>query len=41
MIDNKIDYNECDKLIALNYKEASRIMKLINFDNTSIIRTIK
>ena len=41
MIDNKIDYNEYDKLIALNYKEASRIMKLINFDNTSIIRTIK
>ena len=41
MIDNKIDYNEYDKLIDLNYKEASRIMKLINFDNTSIIRTIK
>ena len=41
MIDNKIDYNEYDKLIALNYKEASRIMKLINFDNVSIIRTIK
>lgn len=41
MIDNKIDYNEYDKLITLNYKEASRIMKLINFDNTSIIRTIK
>ena len=41
MIDNKIDYNEYDKLIALNYKEASRIMKLINFDKTSIIRTIK
>ena len=41
MIDNKIYYNEYDKLIALNYKEASRIMKLINFDNTSIIRTIK
>ena len=41
MIDNKIDYNEYDKLIALNYKEASIIMKLINFDNTSIIRTIK
>lgn len=41
MMDNKIDYNEYDKLIALNYKEASRIMKLINFDNVSIIRTIK
>lgn len=41
MMDNKIDYNEYDKLIALNYKEASRIMKLINFDYTSIIRTIK
>ncbi len=41
MIDNKIDYNEYDKLITLNYKEASRIMKLINFDNVSIIRTIK
>ena len=41
MIDNKIDYNEYDELIALNYKEASRIMKLINFDNVSIVRTIK
>ena len=41
MMDNKIDYNEYYKLIALNYKEASRIMKLINFDYTSIIRTIK
>ena len=41
MMDNKIDYNEYDKLINLNYKEASRIMKLINFDNVSIIRTIK
>ena len=41
MMDNKIDYNEYDKLINLNYKEASRIMKLINYDNTSIIRTIK
>ena len=41
MMDNKIDYNEYDKLINLNYKEASRIIKLINYDNTSIIRTIK
>lgn len=41
MMDNKIDYNEYDKLINLKYKEASRIMKLINYDNTSIIRTIK
>lgn len=41
MMDGKIDYNEYDKLVNLNYKEANRIMKLINYDNVSIIRTIK
>lgn len=41
MMDNKIDYNEYDELVNLNYKEAQRIIKLINYDNTSIIRTIK
>lgn len=41
MMDDKIDYNEYDKLVNLNYKEANRIMKLINYDNVSIIRTIK
>ncbi|MGN1028549.1 MAG: insulinase family protein, partial [Bacilli bacterium] len=41
MTDGKIDYNEYDKLVKLNYKEAVRIMKLINYDNISVIRTIK
>ncbi len=41
MMDGKIDYNEYDKLVNLNYKEANRIMKLINYDNVSVIRTIK
>ena len=41
IMDGKIDYNEYDKLVNLNYKEANRIMKLINYDNVSIIRTIK
>lgn len=41
MMDGKIDYNEYDKLVNLNYEEANRIMKLINYDNVSIIRTIK
>lgn len=41
MTDGKIDYDEYDKLVKLNYKEAVRIMKLINYDNISVIRTIK
>ena len=41
MMDGKIDYNEYDKLVNLNYKEANRIMKLINYDNVSVIRTFK
>ena len=41
MTDGKIDYDEYDKLVKLNYKEAVRIMKLINYDYISVIRTIK
>ncbi len=41
MIDNKIDYKEYNKLMNMDYKEAKRIIKLINYDNISIVRTIK
>ena len=41
MVDNKIDYNEYEELMNMDYKEACRILKLINFDNISIVRTIK
>lgn len=41
MTDGKIDYNEYRRINSMKYSEALRILKLINFDNTSLIRTIK
>lgn len=41
MVDNKINYNEYSDIVNMSYIEANRILKLIYFDNESIIKTIK
>lgn len=41
MIDGKIDYNEYTTINSMKYNEALRIMKLINFDNVAIVKTVK
>lgn len=41
MVENKVNYNEYSEIMDLNYKEITRILKLLNFDNISVIRTIK
>lgn len=41
MIDGKIDYKEYKTISNMNYKEALRVISLINIDNTSIIKTVK
>ena len=41
MMNNKINYNEYSDIVDMNYDEAKRILSLINFDNYSIIKTIK
>ncbi len=38
---NTIDFNEYSKLSNLKYEEAIKILNLLNFDNVSIIKTIK
>ncbi len=38
---NRIDFDDYSKTINMSYKEAKRILSLINFDNISIIKTIK
>lgn len=38
---NRIDFDDYSKTINMSYKEAKRILSLINFDNVSIIKTIK
>ena len=41
MVDNKIDYNDYTKIIELDYNKALYVLKNINSDNTSVIKTIK
>lgn len=41
MMDNKIDFNEYDKIANLNYDEVVRVMKLIDNTNIAIVRTSK
>ena len=38
---NKIDYNSYTYINNLNYKKALEVLKSINMDNTSIIKTVK
>ncbi len=39
--DGKVNYNEYSYINNMKYTEAKRILNLFNFDNVSIIRTIK
>ena len=41
LMKNKVNYKEYSYIQNMNYEEAKRILELINFDNYSIIRTIK
>lgn len=41
LIDNKIDFKEYSTIDSMKYSEAKRMLKLLNFDNISIIKTIK
>ena len=41
MVDNKIDYNDYTRIIELDYNKALDVLKNINSDNTSVIKTIK
>ena len=41
MMDNEIEYNKYSEIMNLNYDEALRILNILEFDNVSIIRTIK
>ena len=41
MMDNSIDYNEYSRLKNMDFKEANKILKLFNFDNECVIKTIK
>ena len=41
MVHNKIDYNSYTYINNLNYKKALEVLKSINMDNTSIIKTVK
>ncbi len=40
MVDGYINYKEYSDIVNLNYAEAQRIIKLLNFDNYSIIKFI-
>ena len=41
LMENKIDYNEYSTINNMNYNEANKILKSLEFDNVSVIRTIK
>jgi hypothetical protein len=41
IMDNKVNYNEYSYINNMNFEEANRILKLLTFDNTCIIKTIK
>ena len=41
LMENKIDYNEYSTINNMNYNEAIKILKSLEFDNVSVIRTIK
>ena len=41
MVDGKINYNEYSSIKNMDYEEIKRIMSLINFENFSIIKTVK
>ena len=40
-MENKIDYNEYSSILNMDYDKAIDILKQFNFDNVSVIRTIK
>ncbi|MBR4177851.1 MAG: insulinase family protein [Bacilli bacterium] len=41
LMENKIDYNEYSSILNMDYDKAIDILKQFNFDNVSVIRTIK
>lgn len=41
VMDNKVNYNEYNDILNLDYKMAQEIIKGLSFDNISIIKTIK
>ena len=41
LMDNKVNYNEYDEIMNMDYKIASKLLKQIKSDNISIIKTIK
>lgn len=41
LYDNKVNYNEYSDIIDMNYEIAKKILNSFQFENTSIIRTIK
>ena len=41
MVDGYINYKEYSQIINLDYKEALRIIKLLKFDNYSIVKCIE
>ena len=40
-MDEKLDYNEYSKIYNMTYDDAFEILNSFEFDNMSIIRTIK
>ena len=41
MVDGYINYKEYSQIINLDYEEALRIIKLLKFDNYSIVKCIE
>ncbi len=41
LLDNKVDYNEYSEINNMNYETAKKILDNFNYDNVSIIKTVK